>query len=300
MQNKYILELLGPENRWRNIMIPVEALPVILGLAAALSWGAGDFVGGCAARRTSAYAVVLVTQIIGIITFPILAFAFSESLPPLDNLIWGALAGFFGAAGLIALYISLAKGKMSIIAPLAAVISVIIPVIYSSLNEGVPSPLKITGFIFAFIGIWFIVNMNTGSHLKAKDLGYPLIAGILFGLFFISIDNFSDTAIYWPLTVSRIAALIMLTGFIMSAKTINKPTSDVIVVVILAGLFNTGGATLFALASEAGRLDVATILSSLSPAVTVLLACTLLKEQLAPLQWLGVMAALIAVILISI
>jgi len=71
-------------------------------------------------------------------------------------------------------------------------------------------------------------------------------------------------------------------------------------VVILAGLFNTGGAILFALASEAGRLDVATILSSLSPAVTVLLACTLLKEQLAPRQWLGVMAALVAIIFISI
>lgn len=281
-------------------MIPIEALPVVLGLAAALSWGAGDFAGGCAARRTSVYAVVVVTQIIGIVTFPVLAFVFSESLPPLDDLMWGALAGFFGAAGLIALYISLAKGKMSIIAPLAAVISVVIPVIYSVLNEGVPSFFKIAGFVFAFVGIWLIVSMGTGSCLKAKDLGYPLLAGILFGLFFISIDNFSDTAIYWPLTVSRISALIMLAGFMMSAKIVNKPTSDAIPVVILAGLFNTGGATLFALASEAGRLDVATILSSLSPAVTVLLACTLLKEQLAPRQWLGVMAALVAIILISV
>jgi len=281
-------------------MIPIEALPVVLGLAAALSWGAGDFAGGCAARRTSAYAVVVVTQIIGIVTFPVLAFVFSESLPPLDDLMWGAFAGFFGAAGLIALYISLAKGKMSIIAPLAAVISVITPVVYSALNEGLPSSFKIAGFVFAFVGIWLIVSMGTGSCLKAKDLGYPLLAGILFGLFFISIDNFSDTAIYWPLTVSRISALIMLAGFMMSAKIVNKPTSDAIPVVILAGLFNTGGATLFALASEAGRLDVATILSSLSPAVTVLLACTLLKEQLAPRQWLGVMAALVAIILISV
>ncbi|MDK2833160.1 MAG: hypothetical protein PWP14_943 [Methanolobus sp.] len=281
-------------------MVPIEVLPVALGLAAALSWGAGDFAGGCAARRTSAYAVVVVTQIIGIVTFPILAFVFSERLPPLDDLMWGAFAGFFGAAGLIALYIGLAKGKMSIIAPLAAVISVVIPVIYSVLNEGVPSFFKIAGFVFAFVGIWLIVSMGTGPCLKAKDLGYPLLAGILFGLFFISIDKFSDNAIYWPLTVSRISALLMLAGFMMSAKIVSKPTYYVIPVVILAGLFNTGGATLFALASEAGRLDVATILSSLSPAVTVLLACTLLKEQLAPRQWLGVMAALVAIIFISI
>ncbi|TGC07518.1 DMT family transporter [Methanolobus halotolerans] len=281
-------------------MIPVETLAIIFGLTSAISWGAGDFVGGCATRRTSAYSVVLVTQIMGIIIFPILALVFSESLPPVNSLMWGALAGFFGAAGLIALYMGMAKGKMSIVATLAAVISIIIPVIYSALNEGVPSIFKITGFVFAFIGIWFIVSMNVGPSLKAKDLEYPLLAGILFGLFFISIDNFSSTAIYWPLTVSRITAFIMLTGFIMLTKTVSKPTTDVIVIVILAGLFNTGGATLFALASEAGRLDVATILSSLSPAVTVLLACVLLKEQLASRQWIGVIASLTAIILISI
>ncbi len=290
----------GSENYRKSTMIPDETLAIIFGLAAALSWGAGDFVGGCATRRTSAYSVVLVTQVMGIITFPILAFAFSESLPPSNNLMWGAFAGFFGAAGLIALYIGLAKGKMSIVAPLAAVISVITPVIYSALNEGVPSILKITGFTFAFIGIWFIVSMNAGPGLKAKDMEYPLLAGVLFGLFFISIDNFSSTAIYWPLTASRVTALLMLTGFMILTNTLSKPTSDVIPVVLLAGLFNTGGAILFALASEAGRLDVATVLSSLSTAVTVLLACTLLKEQLAPRQWAGVMAAITAIILISI
>ncbi|MDY0387109.1 MAG: DMT family transporter [Methanolobus sp.] len=281
-------------------MLVIENLAVILGLASALSWGVGDFAGGYAAKRTSAYTVVLITQIIGIIIFPILAFVFSESLPPLNNLIWGALAGFFGAAGLIALYMGMAKGKMSIVATLAAVIAMIIPVIYSALTEGIPSIFKITGFIFAFIGIWSIVRMNTGANLNIKDLEYSLIAGILFGLFYISIDNFSTTAIYWPLTVSRISAFILLTGFMILTKNIKKPRSDAILVVILAGLFNTGGAAFFALASEAGRLDIATILSSLSPAVTVLLACILLKEQLALRQWIGVIAALSAIILISI
>ncbi|MGB3907476.1 MAG: DMT family transporter [Methanomethylovorans sp.] len=278
----------------------MENFTIILGLASALSWGVGDFVGGYAARRTSAYYVVLITQVIGIVIFPALAFAFSENFPPLSNLIWGAFAGFFGAAGSIALYVGLAKGKMSIVAPLAAVISAIIPVIYSALNEGIPSTFKIAGFIFAFIGIWFIVSNNMGLNFKVKDLEYPLLAGILFGLFFISIDNFSATAIYWPLMVSRTVALIMLTVFIMLTKTVNKTTSDIIVIGILAGLFNTGGAILFAFASQVGRLDTATILSSLSPAVTALLACTLLKEQLTISQWVGVMFSMIAIILISV
>jgi uncharacterized membrane protein len=119
-------------------------------------------------------------------------------------------------------------------------------------------------------------------------------------LFFISIDHFSSNAIYWPLTVSRITALILLTGFMMLTKNVTKPTYNSILIVFLAGLFNTGGVTLFALASGAGRLDIATILSSLSPAVTVLLACLLLKEKLDSRQWVGVVASLTAVILISI
>ncbi|ETA69290.1 EamA-like family transporter [Methanolobus tindarius DSM 2278] len=280
-------------------MLPVENLANLFGLLSALSWGAGDFVGGCATRRTNAYSAVIATQITGIIMFPVLALAFSESLPSLNNLMWGGLAGFFGAAGLILLYMSMARGKMSIVATLAAVIAIIIPVIYSAINEGLPDTLKIAGFLFALIGIWFIVRMNSGLDLKTKDLEHIAIAGTLFGLFFISIDKFSSTGIYWPLTFSRITALIMLAAFMLSTKKVSKPASDGILLVILAGIFNTGGVVLFALASVAGRLDVATILSSLSPGVTVLLACVILKERLVPRQWLGIMASLAAIALIS-
>ncbi|TQD25652.1 DMT family transporter [Methanolobus vulcani] len=280
-------------------MLLVDNLANVFALLAALSWGAGDFVGGCATRRTNAYSAVMATQLTGIIMFPVLALAFSENLPSLNNLMWGGLAGFFGASGLILLYMSMARGKMSIVVTLAAIIAIIIPVIYSAINEGIPDTFKIAGFILALIGIWFIVRMNAGLNLENKDVEYIAVAGILFGLFFISIDKFSSTGIYWPLTFSRITALIMLTGFMMLTKASSKPTSDAFLLVILAGILNTGGVVLFALASVAGRLDVATILSSLSPAVTVLLACIILKEQLAPRQWVGVIASITAIVLIS-
>nr|WP_321498442.1 DMT family transporter [uncultured Methanolobus sp.] len=280
-------------------MLPIENLANIFALLAALSWGGGDFVGGCATRRTGAYSVVLATQLTGIILFPVLALAFSESLPTLNNLMWGGLAGFFGASGLILLYMSMARGKMSIVATLAAVIAIIIPVIYSSINEGFPDTFKIAGFIFALIGIWFIVRMNAGRDLEVKDIEYIAVAGLLFGLFFISIDKFSSTGIYWPLAFSRITALLMLAGFMTLTKASSKPTSDAVLLVVLAAMFNTGGVVLFALASVAGRLDVATILSSLSPGVTVLLACAILKERLAPRQWVGVVASMTAIVLIS-
>jgi drug/metabolite transporter (DMT)-like permease len=281
-------------------MIPVELMTIFFGLASAISWGAGDFTGGCASRRTNVYSVVLVTQIVGVVLFPILAFVFSENLPPLSKLVWGCLAGFFGTSGLLALYQGLVEGKMGIVAPVAAVISAIVPVIYSAFYEGFPKILQIAGFIFAFIALWFIVSMDSGPKIKINDLKYPLLAGMGFGLFFISIDNFSETAIFWPLAFARGTALLMFLGFVTLTGSVKPPSSDVLPVIVLAGLFNTGGCTFFALASEAGRLDITTILSSLSPGATVLLAYFILKEKLAPRQWLGVASALFAIILMSI
>jgi drug/metabolite transporter (DMT)-like permease len=281
-------------------MIPVELMTIFFGLASAISWGAGDFTGGCASRRTNVYSVVLVTQIVGVVLFPILAFVFSENLPPLSKLVWGCLAGFFGTSGLLALYQGLVEGKMGIVAPVAAVISAIVPVIYSAFYEGFPKILQIAGFIFAFIALWFIVSMDSGPKIKINDLKYPLLAGMGFGLFFISIDNFSETAIFWPLAFARGTALLMFLGFVTLTGSVKPPSSDVLPVIVLAGLFNTGGCTFFALASEAGRLDITTILSSLSPGATVLLAYFILKEKLAPRQWLGVISALFAIILMSI
>jgi drug/metabolite transporter (DMT)-like permease len=281
-------------------MIPVELMAIFFGLASAVSWGAGDFTGGCASRRTNVYSVVLVTQIVGVVLFPILAFVFSENLPPLSKLVWGCLAGFFGTSGLLALYQGLVEGKMGIVAPVAAVISAIVPVIYSAFYEGFPKILQIAGFIFAFIALWFIVSMDSGPKIKINDLKYPLLAGMGFGLFFISIDNFSETAIFWPLAFARGTALLMFLGFVTLTGSVKPPSSDVLPVIVLAGLFNTGGCTFFALASEAGRLDITTILSSLSPGATVLLAYFILKEKLAPRQWLGVASALFAIILMSI
>jgi drug/metabolite transporter (DMT)-like permease len=283
-------------------MIPVELMAIFFGLASAVSWGAGDFTGGCASRRTNVYSVVLVTQIVGVVLFPILAFVFSENLPPLSKLLWGCLAGFFGTSGLLALYQGLVEGKMGIVAPVAAMISAIVPVIYSAFYEGFPEILRIAGFIFAFIAVWLIVSMDNGPKVKINDLKYPFLAGMGFGLFFISIDNFSETAIFWPLAFARGTALLMFVGFVIltGSVKVKPPSIDVLPVIVLAGLFNTGGGTFFTLASEAGRLDITTILSSLSPGITVLLAYFILKEKLAPRQWLGVASALFAIILMSI
>ncbi len=280
-------------------MFSVEFLVLFFGIAAALFWGAGDFSGGFASKRANVFSVVLVTQSVGVVLLPILAYVFSEKLPPINGILWGCLAGIFVSFGLIIFYTALSKEKMGIVAPVSAIIMVTVPVIYGSLNEGIPAYHQIVGFGLALIGIWFIVSMNHGPKISLNDLKLPALAGLSFGLFFVSIDNFSEAAIFWPLTVARISAIIMILGFVFFTKPVSLPGRHILPVIILSGAFNVGGTTFFALASQVGRLDIATVVSSLSTGVTVLLAWLILKETLVQKQWIGVTISLIAIILIS-
>ncbi|WP_440951912.1 EamA family transporter [Methanococcoides sp. FTZ1] len=281
-------------------MIPAEFLVVFFGLMAAISWGAGDFSGGFASKRANVYSVVLITQAVGVFLLAASAHLMGEVMPPVNGMIWGAIAGVFISIGLLALYRGLSQGRMGLVAPTSAVVAAAVPVIYGAFYEGLPAVHQMIGFAFALVAVWLIAGGgDESSKIERSDLILPLIAGTGFGLFFISIDKVSDTAVLWPLTAARIAAVITLLVFIAYSRQIYVPSKNVFPVILLAGIFDTGGNTFFALASQAGRLDIASITSSLYPAGTVLLAWIILKEKLSSKQWMGVAAALVAIVFIS-
>ncbi len=281
-------------------MIPAEFVVVFFGLIAAASWGAGDFSGGFASKRANVYSVVLITQAVGVFLLAASAYLMTEEIPPLVGMIWGAVAGVFISIGLLALYRGLSQGRMGLVAPTSAVVAAAVPVIYGAFYEGLPAVHQMVGFAFAFVAVWLIAGGGDEKNkIQRSDMILPLIAGTGFGLFFITIDKVSDTAVLWPLTAARIAAVFTLLIFIAYSRQVYVPSKKVLPVILLAGIFDTGGNTFFALASQAGRLDIASITSSLYPAGTVLLAWLILKEKLSSKQWIGVAAALIAIIFIS-
>jgi drug/metabolite transporter (DMT)-like permease len=281
-------------------MIPADFLVVLFGLAAALAWGAGDFSGGFATKKADVFAVVLITQAAGVVLLPVLAFVFSEDVPALGGLAWGCMAGIFGSSGLIIYYRSLAKEKMGVVAPVSSVVMVTVPVTYAAFTEGMPGLHRIAGFCLALFGVWLVSGTNGKERYLPADAGYPLLAGLCFGLFLISIDNFSDTAIFWPLIIARITAIIILAGFILLARPVKAPDRGILPVIVLAGVLNTLANAFFALASGTGGLDIATITSALAPGVTLLLAWLILKEKLTFRQWSGVAASLAAIMVISV
>lgn len=280
-------------------MMDSDLYVILFGLASAICWGAGDFSGGIATKRSNVYGVVLISQIIGTVLLIASALLLAEQLPDKSSIFWGAIAGVCGCFGLLALYRGLSIGKMGIVAPVAAVATAVMPVIFNILTEGMPPGYRFAGFGIAFAGVWLISGNENTKGIALNDLSLPLMAGIGFGFFLISIDHVSEKAVLWPLVASRIASVGMLMGYHILKRHHELPTRNLLPVVIVAGIFDTGGNTLFALASQAGRLDIAAVVSSLYPGATVILAWIILKERIRLRQWLGIFVSLAAIIIIS-
>lgn len=277
----------------------MELSTVVSGLGAAVSWGAGDFSGGVATKRTGVLAVVIVSQIVGAILLAFSALLIGETIPSTQDMAWGALGGISGGIGLLTLYHALSVSKMGVVAPVTAVSSALVPVAFGLIIEGLPAGTQMLGFMFVFIGIWFISREGDTSKIKMDSLKLPLLAGLGFGLFMIFIDRIQGDAILWPLVGARMAALTMCFLAALYLKKTELPAITHLPLMIIAGIFDTGGNLFYALAAQAGRLDIAAVLTSLYPAVTVLLAWILLKERLTGRQWFGVFSVMIAVLLIA-
>jgi uncharacterized membrane protein len=276
-------------------------LPILFGLLSAAVWGAGDFCGGLASKRANLYAVVITSQAVGVVVVWMLALVAGEAIPPTSDLMWGAGAGMAGAIGLLALYRGLASKQMGLVAPASAVIAAALPVMAAALLQGLPGSLKLTGFGVALGGIWLLSRpaSQTATTFRLNDLRLPLVAGLGFGLFFVLMDQGNDRATFWPIVAARFASLTLLTVIARANRQPAAPERSHLWLVTLAGVLDAGGNAFFSLAAQAGRLDVASVLSSLYPASTVALAWWLLKERLTRWQWLGVLAALAAIVLIT-
>ncbi|MCJ7432366.1 MAG: DMT family transporter, partial [Anaerolineales bacterium] len=192
----------------------------------------------------------------------------------------------------------------SIATPISALLAAALPIVVSIFRDGLPSPTTILGFGFALFAVWMISQSEGGvtdtlrvAHLA--DLKLPLLAGIGFGCYFIFMHEAVRTSTYWPMVISRTGGLTLTTLFMLFRRDSWKVQAGAWVLIVLNGLLDVSGNTFFVIASQAGRLDVAAVLSSLFPGATVLLAWIFLKERLSRNQWIGIFAALIAIVLMT-
>lgn len=271
---------------------------ILFGLSSALVWGAGDFCGGLASRRVSVLSVLLLAELSGLVLLIVFALALNEPIPTSAAIGWGTAAGLCGTLGLGALYRGLAAGRASIVAPVSAVVSAAIPVIYSAVTVGLPEPVQLIGFALALVAI-VLASQASREEGGSTALHYAFIAGIGFGAFFILIHQAGgEGSTFFPLAIARGISIPVLIAACL-IRGVPLPPKSVVPIILSSGVLDAGGNVLFLISSVLGRLDVATILSSLYPASTVILSRIILREDISRLQQLGVVLALAATVLIT-
>jgi uncharacterized membrane protein len=186
---------------------------------------------------------------------------------------------------------------MGLAAPVSAVLSAAIPVTFATLTRGLPGIIPMAGFALALIGIWLISRSENGG--RPEGLGMALIAGIGFALFYIFMDRAGTGAASWLATASRGTAFVVTAVITIAGRKFSPTYKAGFALALLAGCVDVSGTVLFVRAAQTGRLDIAVILSSLYPTITVLLARILLKEQFTKWKAVGVVAALAAVPMIA-
>lgn len=283
-------------------MIAGAYFSIAMGLAAALAWGAGDFSGGLASRRSAALPVTLWAEMIGLAMLVLFSFNSPEPALPLRNWILAGLAGVAGGIGLTLLYHALATGQMSIAAPISSVLGAAVPVLVGALTIGLPEPTTLLGLALAIAAIALIAGgegEGRPTQVKLRHLGLPMVAGLTFGLYFVLINWASVESTFRPLIAARLAAVIFLAGVAAATRQPWAPPRANLGLVALCGVLDTGANWFYVIAGRHGRMDVAAVLGSLYPGITALLAWLILKERLNRPQLLGVAFAFAAIVLIT-
>ncbi|MBZ5597583.1 MAG: DMT family transporter [Acidobacteriia bacterium] len=277
---------------------PAQFVPTGFSLIAVVCWGTSDFLGGYASRRSDAFVVTMLAHASGFGLMASLAVANHAPFPSHASEVWALVAGALGGTGLALFYRALSSGRMGLTAPVAAVLGAAIPTVFGMFAEGMPGVLPITGFVLAGLGIW-LISRPEGAVGRPEGLGLAVLAGLGFAGFYICIHRTGDSSALWSAAHSRFASLVMVTGIVLARRRAPKLQTSAATLGLIAGCLDSTGTLLFIRADQTGRLDAAVVLTSLYPAITVLLARWFLQEHFTRWKAVGILTALLAVPMIA-
>ena len=270
---------------------------VAFSLAAVMLWGTSDFLGGYATRRANAFVFTSIVNMGGLVLVGGFATASRIPLPSMHVVLWALAGGVSGGASLAIFYRALSSSRMGLTAPIAAVLSAAIPAVVAMFTQGLPGKIAIFGFALAVVGLWLITRTEDGTTPEGIELA--ILAGIGFAGFYLCVHQAGEGSAFWMATLTRCGGLVV-TGLIVIAQCkFRDITTSGILWAVLTGCIDSLGTVFFVRACQSGRLDEAVVLSSLYPAITVLLARLFLKEHFTRWRFVGMLAALAAVPMIA-
>lgn len=276
-------------------------MAVLLALCSAATYGVGDFLGGMAAKRAAATAVLVWSHLVGLSLILATATVVTGTATTRDVAL-GALGGLGGALGVGLLYQALSIGPMSAVAPVTALLAAAVPVVAGYVQGERPGAAALLGMAGALAAI-VLVSAEGGGSMRPSDMRGVVLAlgaGLGFGLFFVALSYTGDDSGLWPLVGAR-AASVTLVGALAVLGRVDAvvPAGSPRLFTAGAGALDAAANVLYLLAIREGLLSVVSVLSSLYPASTVLLAWVILRERFAPMQRVGLVLAIPAAALMA-
>lgn len=284
---------------------------VLFGLLAAATYGVADFVGGQISRRVDVFSVVLVSQLIGAVPLLLVVPFLAGEDPTAQALGWGAAAGLGGGAGVLFLYRGLAVGRMSVVAPITGVVAASLPVVAGLALGERPSAVSLAGVVVALLSVILVssappaddqkdaeIDADVGGGWKGSGVPYAFGAGLCFGLFFVFLNAAGEDTGAWPLIGTRGSSLVLVGAVATGLRKPIKPPPGTLLTIGVAGVLDVAANVLYLISTRFGLLSLVAVLTSMYPAVTVLMARLFLKERMIRMQLVGLALAGAAIVMI--
>ncbi|HEX6761815.1 MAG TPA: DMT family transporter [Gaiellaceae bacterium] len=270
-----------------------------LALGASLAWGVADFVGPLWGRTWGALRVLLWAQIGGIVAIAIAVLARGEG-PHGWQIVLAVPAALSGTLGLYAYYRGMAVGAMSVVAPIAGV-SAVVPVAFGIAAGDNLSAAQGAGIACAILGVVLAsVEHQEGARRVAAGVGLAALAAIGFGFYFPPMHAAGSADFWWASMLFRTTALVVVASACVARRPALRLRRRDLAIVVAVGIGDTLGNVLYAASAGHGLISLTSVLASLYPVVTVLLAAAVLHEHVSRPQRAGIVLTLAGVVLISV
>lgn len=283
-------------------------LVVVIGLVCAVIYGAGDYFGGIASRRLSPVRVVALAGLIGLGLLLLASLIVPGTFSP-EAVFWGVLSGVAGSMAILTLYWALAIGPMSILSPLTAVISAVVPLGWGVVLGERLSPVGYLALGIALVAVVLVgfVPEKGAVRPSLKGVVVASVSGLLIGVLLILLHAAPGDSGLLPLVFNRVSYLLILWSIVLviwlrarrGGTSFGAPARTALWPIMAAGVADATANTLLIIGFRLGELSVIAVLSALYPAGTIALAAIFLKERIAPVQWVGLGLALVAAAMLA-
>jgi drug/metabolite transporter (DMT)-like permease len=263
----------------------------LLALASSACWGTSDFFAGLFSRRRPAVAVVGWTQALAFVVLCVVVLAQLGDVTWSGWPLWSVAAGLSGLTGLLCFYTALSTGTMGVVAPIAA-LGVAVPVLLGVATGDEPSAWTWVGILVAVVGVTLASGPELSGDVSTRPVVLAGVAAVGFGLALFCLDRGARTSTLMTLWGMRCTSVVVFTVVALVARSLGGVVAREVPVLLLIGCGDVLANALFAIASSRGQVSVASVLGSLYPVMTILLARIVLKERLRPIQQFGALLSL--------